>query len=139
MTDLVHLREGFNYPNLVVLSLLALAGLLIGVKSVQLVQRAVDRLWAEAAGWRAVQVITVLLAVGVYIGRELRWNSWTILYQPSELARVLLEGPSAAGPGRLALGAAGIVVFAASFYVAYRLLTDARARAPRLAPGAVKR
>jgi uncharacterized membrane protein len=138
VTDLVHLREGYNTPNLIVLSLLALAGLLIGVKSVQLVQRAVDNIWGEAAGWRAVQVITVLLAFGVYLGRELRWNSWTIIQQPSELARVVLAVP-AASPGRLALGLAGIVVFAVSFYVSYRVLTGARTRAPRLAQGGADR
>ena len=138
VTDLVHLREGFSIPNLIVLSLLALAGLLIGVKSVQLVQRAVDNIWGEAAGWRAVQVITVLIAFGVYLGRELRWNSWTIILQPSELARVVLAGP-AASPGRLGLGLAGIGVFAGSFYLSYRVLTGTRARAPRLAPGAADR
>ena len=139
VTDLIHLREGYNFPNLLVLSLLALAGLLIGVKSVQLVQRAVDNLWGETAGWRAVQIVTVLIALGVYLGRELRWNSWTIVQQPSELVRVLLDGPAAAGPGRLALGAAGIVVFAGSFYLSYRVLTGARGGPARLAQGAVER
>ena len=44
VTDLVHLDEGVNGPNMVVLVLLAITGLLIGVKSVQLVQRVVERL-----------------------------------------------------------------------------------------------
>ena len=56
--------------------------MLIGVRSVQLAQRAVETLWGVAAGWRAVQIIAVLAAFGVYIGRVLRWNSWTILLHP---------------------------------------------------------
>ncbi len=131
VTDLVHLRELFNYPNLIVLSLLAVTGLLIGVKSVQLVHRAVERIWGERAGWRAVRVIAVLIAVGVYIGRELRWNSWTILYDPHELEHALLRGQDE--PGRVALGLLGIAIFASAFYLSYRVLTGGRAAAARLA------
>jgi uncharacterized membrane protein len=132
VTDLVHLRELVNVPNAVVLSLLAFTGLLIGVKSIQLVQGAVECLWGVAAGWRAVQVIAVLTAFGVYLGRVLRWNSWTILVHPHQLAHAVLRSPSE--PGRVGLGLAGIVVFAAAFYLSYRLLTGARADAARLAP-----
>jgi uncharacterized membrane protein len=132
VTDLVHLREQVNLPNAIVLSLLAFTGLLIGVKSIQLVQGAVERLWGVAAGWRAVQVIAVLTAFGVYVGRVLRWNSWTILVHPHQLAHAVLRSPSE--PGRVGLGLAGIVVFAAAFYISYRVLTGARAEAARLAP-----
>jgi uncharacterized membrane protein len=130
VTDLVHLYELFNVPNLIVLALLAITGLLIGVKSVQLVQLAVEGLWGETAGWRAVQFIAVLTAFGVYLGRELRWNSWTILDR-QELAHAFIRSPSQ--PGRVALDLLGIVVFAGAFYLSYRVLTGARAEQSRLA------
>jgi len=83
VTDIVHLhRDEVNVVNAIELTLLALCGLLIAVKSVQLVQRAVETLWGVAAGWRAVQAIIVLAALGVYIGRVLRWYSWTLLQHP---------------------------------------------------------
>ena len=136
VTDLVHLRGSLSAPNLITLSLLAFTGVLIGVRSVQLAQRAVERLWGVAAGWRAVQVIAVLAAFGVYVGRVLRWNSWTIILHPRELAhetaQIALRSPSE--PGQVSVGLLGIVVFAGSFYFAYRVLTGSGARAARLTP-----
>ena len=136
VTDLVHLRASFSAPNLVTLSLLAFTGVLIGVRSVQLAQRAVERLWGVAAGWRAVQIIAVLAAFGVYVGRVLRWNSWTIVLHPRELAHetahIALRIPSQ--PRHVGVGLLGIVVFAGAFYVAYRVLTGAGAGAARLTP-----
>jgi uncharacterized membrane protein len=136
VTDLVHLREVVNLPNAVVLSLFAVTGLLIGVKSVQLVHRSVERFWGERVGWRAVQAIAVLTALGVYLGRVLRWNSWTIILHPQQLAHAVLRSPSQ--PGRVGMGLLGIVVFAGAFYIAYRVLTGARTKVARLAPASAR-
>ena len=100
VTDLVHLKDGVNAVNVVLLSLLALIGVLIGVKCVQLVQRAVEQLFGVGVGRRAVQVIAVLTAVGVYLGRVLRWNSWTVLHDPgSSRTRSCGRRPSRLGWG----------------------------------------
>lgn len=136
VTDLVHLDEGVSLPNAIELSLLAVTGLLVGIKSVQLVQGAVERLWGVRAGWRAVQVIALLTAVGVYLGRVLRWYSWTIFQHPHDLAHVVLRSP--AEPVRVGLGLLGILAFASAFYLTYRVLTGARAEPVRLAPGAAE-
>lgn len=136
VTDLVHLREAVNLPNAIVLALFAVTGLLLGVKSVQLVQRSVERLWGERVGWRAVQAIAVLTAFGVYLGRVLRWNSWTIILHPQQLAHAVLRSPSE--PGRVGLGLLGIVVFAGAFYIAYGVLTGARTKVARLAPASAQ-
>jgi uncharacterized membrane protein len=124
VTDVVHLRQNVTGVNAIELSLLALTGLLVAVKSVQLVQRAVEGLWGVPAGWRAVQIVALLVAVGVYLGRVLRWYSWTLLQHPHELGRILLRTPSE--PGRVLLGLAGIAVFAGGFYIVYRVLTGPR-------------
>jgi uncharacterized membrane protein len=136
ITDLVHLHEAPSVINAIVLGLLAFTGLLIGVKSVQLVHNAVETLWGERAGWRAVQVIAFLVALGVYLGRVLRWNSWTIILHPHELAHVVLRSPSE--PGRVAFGLIGVAVFAAAFYLSYRVLTGPRSHAARLAPASAR-
>jgi uncharacterized membrane protein len=125
VTDIVHLHRGdANVVNALELSLLALCGVLIAVKSVQLVQRAVESLWGVSAGWRAVQAIIVLAAVGVYVGRVLRWYSWTLLQHPHELERILRR--AAFQPARVLLGLVGIAVFAGAFYLVYRVLTGPR-------------
>lgn len=137
VTDVVHLGEHATVPNAIELSLLAVTGLLIGVKSLQLVQGAVERVWGAAAGRRAVQVAAVLVAVGVYLGRELRWYSWTIFEHPRELAHILARIP--AEPGRVGVGLLGILTFAGAFYLAYRALTDTGADAGKLVTGAAER
>jgi uncharacterized membrane protein len=120
ITDLVHLRELVNTPNAITLALLAGTGLLIGVKSVQLVHRAVEQLFGTATGRRTVQAVAVLIAIGVYLGRVLRWNSWTVISHPQALAHAILVSP--AEPGRLMLALLGSLVFAVAFYVAYLVL-----------------
>ena len=76
------------------LALLALAGLLIGVRSVQLVQGCVERLWGVRAGWTAVHAIAVLTAFGIYLGRVKRWNSWTLMEDPHALAHDVRAVPA---------------------------------------------
>ena len=120
VTDLVHLKDGVNAVNVVLLSLLALVGVLIGVKCVQLVQRAVEQLFGVNVGRRAVQVIAVLTAVGVYLGRVLRWNSWTVLHDPGVIAHAVLRSPSE--PARVGLALLATVLFSLGFLAAYRVL-----------------
>ena len=120
VTDLVHLKDGVNAVNVVLLSLLALSGVLIGVKCVQLVQRAVEQLFGVNVGRRAVQVIAVLTAVGVYLGRVLRWNSWTVLHDPGVIAHAVLRSPSE--PARVGLALLATVLFSLGFLAAYRVL-----------------
>ena len=124
VTDLVHLQDGVNAVNVLLLSLLALIGILIGVKSVQLVQGAVERLFGPVAGWRAVQAVAVLTAVGVYLGRVLRWNSWTIFHHPEVLVHAVIRSPSE--PGRLGMALFATVIFAIGFLVVYRVLAGPR-------------
>ena len=137
VTDIVHLhRDEVNVVNAIELTLLAICGLLIAVKSVQLVQRAVESLWGVAAGWRAVQAIIVLAALGVYIGRVLRWYSWTLLQHPHQLEHSLAR--AAVQPARVLLGVVGVAVFAGAFYLVYRVLTGVRTESASLAPVAAR-
>jgi uncharacterized membrane protein len=124
VTDLVHLRDGVNAPNVILLALLAVTGLLIGVKAVQLVQGAIERRFGTAAGWRAVQAIALLTACGVYLGRVVRWNSWTAILHPHVLVHAVVRSPS--DPGRLLLALLATAVFAIGFYSAYWLLARPR-------------
>ena len=93
ISDLVHLEDGASRANVLTLSLVAVTGLLIGVKSVQLVQRVVEQRFGVAWGWRAVQATVVLATLGVYMGRVLRWNSWNVLSRPT-----CCSTPSCAAP-----------------------------------------
>jgi putative intracellular protease/amidase len=100
--------------------MLAAAGLLIGVKSIQLVQGAVERLFGLTAGRMAVHVIAVLTAFGIYLGRVKRWNSWDVVEEPHAFVHALQQVPSQ--PGRVLLALSATVVFAICFSFAYRVL-----------------
>jgi uncharacterized membrane protein len=122
VTDLVHVHDDPRGPNVIALGILAFTGLLIGVKSVLIVHRAVERVLGVKAGRHAVQLIAVLTAFGVYLGRVKRWNSWTLLSHPDAVTQAILRSPSE--PARLGLALLGTMAFALAFYAVYRVLTD---------------
>ena len=126
ISDLVHLQDGASGVNVLTLGLVAVTGLLIGVKSVQIVQHMVEEHFGVRWGWRAVQAIVVLTTFGVYVGRVLRWNSWNVFSRPHVLLDTVLRGPSE--PRRLAIALAATLVSAAAFYLVYRVLTVQRGR-----------
>jgi uncharacterized membrane protein len=120
ISDLVHLQDGASRVNVLTLGLVALTGLLIGVKSVQIVQRVVDERFGAAWGWRAAQATVVLTTLGVYMGRVLRWNSWNVLSRPHVLIDTVLR--SSGEPRRLALALAATLVSAIIYYGLYRVI-----------------
>jgi uncharacterized membrane protein len=120
ISDLVHLENGASRVNVLTLGLVAVTGLLIGVKSVQIVQRIVEQHFGVAWGWRAVQATVVLTTLGVYIGRVLRWNSWNVISRPHVLLDTALRSPGE--PRRLAFALAATLVSAIIYYSIYRVL-----------------
>ena len=121
ISDLVHLDDGASRVNVLTLGLVAVTGLLIGVKSIQIVQRVVEERFGVAWGWRTVQATLVLTTFGVYLGRVLRWNSWNVLSRPHALLETALRGPSE--PRRLLLALIATLVSAAILYGVYWVLT----------------
>jgi uncharacterized membrane protein len=93
ITDLVHLRPTGQIPLLydgVLLFSLGLAGLAVGITSVDWMERGVAGRLGQSMG-RAFALASLAAAgFGVYVGRFLRWNSWDALIRPAALARELL-------------------------------------------------
>ena len=88
LTDLVHLAPRGAVPfwyDLAVLLSAAGTGLLAGYVSLADVQGVVARRVGNAAAWAAATGVLFLSAFGVYLGRELRWNSWDIVTTPGAL------------------------------------------------------
>ncbi|MDX6619387.1 MAG: hypothetical protein QOK36_1773 [Gaiellales bacterium] len=120
ISDLVHLDDGASLVNVLTLGLVAVTGLLIGVKSVQIVQRIVERRFGVAWGWRTVQATAVLTTLGIYMGRVLRWNSWNVLSRPHVLLDTVMG--SLDEPRRLAFALAATLISALIYYTIYRAL-----------------
>jgi uncharacterized membrane protein len=84
ITDYIHLYEygGINITyDIVMLGAFTFAGIIIGYTSLWLVHKRTVQKIGPKGHWLP---ILALLASGfaIYLGRELRWNSWDVLFNP---------------------------------------------------------
>ncbi|MBC7848501.1 MAG: DUF1361 domain-containing protein [Chitinophagaceae bacterium] len=88
LTDLFHLGEIHALPlwyDLVLLLSFAWNGLLLGIVSVRQMEKIVTFTWKPVRIWLFVYPIMWLNALGIYIGRYMRYNSWDVLTDPFHL------------------------------------------------------
>ncbi|GED99215.1 hypothetical protein nbrc107697_32540 [Gordonia crocea] len=86
VTDLVHLREGYElWRHVLQYGFAAWTGLMLGVVSMRLVHRRLTVEFGSVAGWLAMAATVALCAVGVVIGRFQRWNSWDLIHRPGDV------------------------------------------------------
>lgn len=93
VTDLVHLRgreDPLRTFDAVVFGAAAVAGLLLFVAAVHVVQRAARTRLAGRAVRVFVPACIWLSAIGIYLGRFLRWNSWDLALDPVGRALALV-------------------------------------------------
>jgi uncharacterized membrane protein len=94
VTDFIHLNTWPNVPGWYDLTLLlcfAWTGLLLGFGSLQEMQRLFTRAFGWRGGWVFVVAALLLGSLGVYVGRYLRYNSWSAVAQPQALAQDLAD------------------------------------------------
>ncbi|HEU0010217.1 MAG TPA: DUF1361 domain-containing protein [Verrucomicrobiae bacterium] len=123
LTDLAHLPPNFHghfWGDLVLILLFALTGLVLGFLSLYHMQMLVARRFGWVTGWLFAVAASGLSAIGICIGRFLRWNSWDVLLNPigllADITRWLVSIP--ASPRLFLLPA----LFATLLFVAYVLL-----------------
>ena len=88
VTDLVNLRWNNGAPRwyeVALLSSFGWAGLFLGLASLRDMHDLVARRTRLIAGWPFAAMVIVLAAFGIYLGRELRWNSWDVIAEPRAL------------------------------------------------------
>jgi uncharacterized membrane protein len=93
VTDFIHLGRvgGVSiWYDLIMFLCFALAGLLLGLNSLFLMQTVVDERAGRLAGWLFVVVTVGLAGYGIYLGRFLRWNSWDVFTNPLHLTGDML-------------------------------------------------
>ena len=121
VTDLVHLGQYHdNVPgwfDVMLVAWFAWTGLLLGVVSLRLMQEIVARARGSRVGWLFVVLVTAAGSLGIYVGRFLRWNSWTVFQAPLTLADTGWDRVSQPDAGELMLGFA--VLFALLFLFVY--------------------
>ncbi len=92
VTDLVHLGEGYElWRHVLQYGFAAWTGIMLGVVSLLLVHRRVQREFGAFPGWFTVVVSVGLCAIGVVIGRFQRWNSWDLVTRPDTVVAATFE------------------------------------------------
>jgi uncharacterized membrane protein len=88
MSDLIHLHNtgeiGMLFDAVLFLSCIW-NGLVAGMISLFWVHRAVNKRRGKLYGGTAVSIILLLTSFAIYLGRDLRWNTWDILANPAGL------------------------------------------------------
>ncbi len=95
VTDFVHLfgrgaRVSLVIPwwfDFIMLTAFAVTGILLGLCSLQIMQRLVTGMFGKLRSWFFMVTVSLLTGFGIYLGRFLRWNSWDVLLNPLELLR----------------------------------------------------
>jgi uncharacterized membrane protein len=125
-TDLCHLPGRHHEHFWVELGLIlwfSLTGLLVGFLSLFIVHSLTARRFGVVAGWLLVGVVAGLGALGIYIGRFLRWNSWDVLFNPFDLLASLgrLARHRGDAPGSLKFLALFSLFLLASYVMLYSM------------------
>jgi len=90
MTDLFHLDSFINIPlwfDLTIILSFAWNGLLLGILSVRQMEKMLEDYFFKRTELLFIYPVMFLNALGVYIGRYLRFNSWDIVSNPFQLLK----------------------------------------------------
>jgi uncharacterized membrane protein len=86
VSDFIHLGDvgqvDIQY-NAVMFLLFALSGLLLGYVSLYLVHQQLLKRLRRSTGHILIAVIILLCSYAIYLGRDLRWNSWDAFLHPA--------------------------------------------------------
>jgi uncharacterized membrane protein len=88
LSDYIHLQDVAPSSLLyyvVMFGTFTLAGLFYGYLSVFLVHNELAHRMPRLASDRLIAVIFLICSFAVYIGRDLRWNTWDVLLKPGGL------------------------------------------------------
>jgi uncharacterized membrane protein len=94
LTDFIHLGRIGGAPlwfDAALIGAFAAAGLALGLASLLVVHHVVEARAGRVVGWTVAVSSLVLSAIGVYLGRFPRFNSWDVLTDPHGLLEVVLR------------------------------------------------
>ncbi|MEP6747388.1 MAG: DUF1361 domain-containing protein [Bacteroidota bacterium] len=88
LTDLFHLYDSFAVPrwyDLLLILSFAWNASVMGILSVRHIEKIIETKWIYRFDWLFVYPVMLLNALGIYIGRYLRLNSWDVVSSPFAL------------------------------------------------------
>lgn len=94
ITDYTHLfdtpRADYNFDALM-FTMIIMTSVAIGLFSLVLVHHQLRERIPAVSADRTIAAILFLCGVAIYVGRELRWNTWDLLFNPAGLLFDLSE------------------------------------------------
>jgi len=94
LTDFIHLGRAGGAPlwfDAALIGSFAGVGLALGLASLLVVHRVVEARAGRVVGWMVAVGSLVLSAIGIYLGRFPRFNSWDVVTDPLSLVAVVLQ------------------------------------------------
>lgn len=86
VSDFIHLREAAGNTvifNAVMFMSFALNGLLLGYTSLYLFQTELRKRLPRTSVRNVIALVLLLCSFAIYLGRDLRWNTWDVLVNPA--------------------------------------------------------
>lgn len=88
VSDFIHLQDVSQSNVLydsIMFTLFVTTGVMLGFSSLYLVHLQLRRRFSDFASTGWVGVVLLICSVAIYLGRDLRWNTWDILLNPAGL------------------------------------------------------
>jgi uncharacterized membrane protein len=91
LTDFIHINPSGEISQLydiVLIILLVFIGFILGFASLFLIHREFLARFSPAKSYAFIEGIIAISSFSIYIGRDLRWNSWDVITNPGVLINV---------------------------------------------------
>ncbi len=89
VSDFAHIQEMSSPTTIffdsIVYSAFIFLGMIMGLASLYLVHRELKRRLRDMTAWLIVLVVLLVASFAFYLGRDLRWNSWSVFTDPGGL------------------------------------------------------
>lgn len=86
LTDYIHLQDVVRVDQIydvAMFTALIATGVSLGFASLAIVHIELRKRLPAASAWRVVALILLLASFAIYVGRDLRWNTWDIITSPA--------------------------------------------------------
>ncbi len=94
-TDIIHLQEAPRVDlmyDVVMFSMFVFTSFVIGLVSVYILHAQLRKRVSATLSWTLVMATLFLTSFAIYIGRDLRWNTWDVLLNPASILFEVSDG-----------------------------------------------
>lgn len=88
ISDYIHLQDvspDHVLYDSVMFTMFVSTGVILGFSSLYLIHLQLRRRFSDAMSWAWIGLMLLMCSIAIYMGRDLRWNTWDILVNPTGL------------------------------------------------------